>query len=278
MSNFLKVRAESLFIYPVKACGGIRVPRLHFTTAGSIEGDREWVVVDGNGEVVWQGSHPRLALVRPMIHDTMLVLESPGISPIEISMIHSENPCRICLWNDSAKISESYIGFDAGSHAAEFLHRVTGSELRLVRLDANAVSRNSVNPVHLMSTSSLHELNQFLSATGPKPAEMIRFRPNIVLGGIDEPLLPFIEEQFTRLKWTSDAGSNSMTIIGQCIRCIVPNVDPVTAEVSDEPLIAVTKLSAQRFPGGPSYLGIYGKPLQRAALLEQDILEAELSF
>src|SRR5215218_8306476 len=42
----LRVRAESLFIYPIKSCAGVRVPSIQFDALGAIEGDRQWAVAD----------------------------------------------------------------------------------------------------------------------------------------------------------------------------------------------------------------------------------------
>jgi uncharacterized protein YcbX len=276
MENTVQVRAEALFVYPIKSCAGIRVPRLHFTPTGSIEGNREWVIVDAGGEVTWQGSHPRLALVRPAIDDTTLVLGASGVTPLKVSRLHADNHRDFRIWNDATKAMDSYLGFDAGEDAAAFLRHVTGADLRLVRPDANAVARDSANHVHLISTTSLQELNQFLATRDVPPMDMIRLRPNIVLTGDNMP--PFLEEQFSLLRWTSDGQVNQLSVYERCVRCIVPNVNPETAEVIDEYANAVAQLSAQRYPGEPSYFGIYARTSGCARLAEGEIMEVDLNF
>jgi len=277
MKPILPVRVESLFIYPIKSCAGIAVSMFRITELGLIEGDREWIVVDTNGEGVWQGSHPRLALVRPELNDALLVLRGPGQLSVEISRMHTGELCKVSIWNDAAQRNDFHTAIDAGPEVVKFFQNVTGSDLRLMRLDPSAIASVCVNPVHVCSTTSLAELNQTLITQGCGPAETSRFRPNIVLSGIDEPMLPFIEEQITHLNWTSDAHAGEIAVYGKCIRCVVPNVNPDTAEVTEEPANAVARLSAERYPGEPSYFGVYGRTFQRTTLRQGEILEATLS-
>jgi uncharacterized protein YcbX len=63
--EFLSLHAvvDALYIHPIKGCAGERVPALQFSAQGLIAGDRQWVVVNTDAQVVWQGSHPQLALV-----------------------------------------------------------------------------------------------------------------------------------------------------------------------------------------------------------------------
>ena len=278
MPPLLSFLVDSLFVYPIKACSGVRVSQLHFAETGMIQGDREWVVIDVDDAVVWQGAHPRLALIRPTLHGADLVLDAQGESPLPVPNPGADSSCAVRIWNDATKTMESHTGFDAGGGVARFLERVTKARLRLVRLDASACARKSINPVHLASVQSLAELNQFLASRGLACAEMSRFRPNVVLRGQDAQVLPFTEEQVSRFVWGPGAEGHQLAVFGKCVRCIVPNVNPATAAIEDEPLQSVSALSAQRYPGEPSYFGVYGRPKGPASLPEGEILRAELSF
>ncbi len=171
MHNTLRFHVDALFIYPIKACAGLRVARLEFLAQGMVAGDREWVVVDTQGEVVWQGSHPRLALVQPSLQAGSLVLTAPGEAQVTVPPPGGAAACEIRIWNDVDKCMETHTGFDAGPQAAQLLETVTQAKLRLVRLGAAAQSRPCVNPVHLVSQLSLSELNQHLMASGGVEAE-----------------------------------------------------------------------------------------------------------
>ena len=52
------------WIYPVKSLGGVRVDEARITSAGSLALDREWIVVDARGKMVWQGDIARMTVVR----------------------------------------------------------------------------------------------------------------------------------------------------------------------------------------------------------------------
>ena len=278
MNDTVTFLVDSLFVYPIKACAGVRVAQLHFTERSTIQDDREWVVIDPTDEVTWQGAHPRLALVQPALHAGGLTLRAPGESMLVVPGPGADADRTIRLWNDSAKLMETHAGRDAGDGAAAFLERVTGAKLRLVRLDIEARTRPSINPVHVTSLHSLAELNEHLQAHGGAAAQMARLRPNLVLAGGGPQALAFLEEQVARLVWGAEAQQNELTLFDRCVRCVVPNVDPGTADVSEAPLQALAVLSAQRFPNQPVCFGVYGRPTRPSVLSQGDLLVAELSF
>jgi hypothetical protein len=278
MSDRLEARVDALFIYPIKACGAMGVAQLDITPAGLIAGDREWAVVDEKNEVTWQGAHPRLALVRPTRHGHGLQLSVPGGAVIEVPVADANAPCTVRMWNDSVKEMETFDAFDAGDAAALLLWRVTGAPLRLVRLGAQALARRGINPLHLVSVPSLGELNAQLASEGLAEAEALRFRPNLVLGAMTEPLLPFIEEQVTHVGGGADGGAWQMPVSAPCIRCVVPGVSPSSGELSEALPLAVAHLSGQRFPGGPSVFGVYAMPIPGTRIHSGDRLWLELNF
>lgn len=280
MLKNLHVVVDALYLFPVKACAGVRVSELHLSEQGLIVGDREWVVVDTAYEVVWQGSHPQLALVQPMILPNALGLSARGQQDITIPYLVMEQPCRVRFWNDVSKTHDSYAGMDAGDRAADFLQQVTGAELRLVRLSSEALARDLVQPIHITSRASLHELNRALVEDGCEAVEMMRFRPNIVISSGQTHLAPFMEEQCTQVQWTTPTGEGRLSIVEPCIRCVVVNVDPISVEVSGFTLKKVAELSSSRFSKKSvffgSYAQVYHKVAEGQVLSEGAILE--LSF
>ena len=77
------------------------------------------------------------------------------------------------------------------------------------------------------STASLADLNARLAKRGVPPVGIERFRPNIVLAGIDA----FEEDYVERLT----LGDAELKVVKPCVRCSVPNVDPATGVASTEP-------------------------------------------
>jgi uncharacterized protein len=278
MSDAMQVIVDSLHIYPIKSCAGMRVTHLPFTNEGFIADDREWVVVNTDSEVTWQGSHPKLTLVKPIILPDVLRLTAVGHQPVDIAQHPAKPVCQIKIWNDTTKMHDMLDGVDGGDKAAIFLKAVTGANLRLVRLGAAAVSRDTVNRCHIVSTSSMNELNSALKKRGSPAVDIHRFRPNVVVSSLDEMLEPFLEEAITELSWTDEGREGKLSMAQLCIRCVMPNVDPVTADVSEDTLQTVTALSAARHQGKPVYFGTYANIIQTSVLREGTVLKAALNF
>jgi uncharacterized protein YcbX len=177
-----------------------------------------------------------------------------------------------------AKCHEIHKGSDAGYEAARFLQRTAGPGLRLVRLGRTALRRSGLNPVHLAAEDSF---NEFLAALSPEQRHLgnaLRFRPNVLIQGLGEALVPFIEEHLTRLEWSSNGASSALVVTSPCIRCVVPNVDPATGLVDDRVLDAVSKLSAERHPNRPTYFGVYAQPAGPGVLSRSAVLTGSLVF
>lgn len=264
MPDLLDSRVDALYIYPIKSCAAVPVDALQVNQAGLIAGDREWAVIDEKDEVTWQGAHPRLARIRPRLTADRLSIEADGEAGVALAAGGQARTVR--MWNDSLRAVETFGAFDAGDEAAALLQRVTGAPLRLVRFGPEALARHGLNALHLISTASLDELEPTVAA--------LRFRPNLVLGGSDEPLMPFIEEQVTHVH----GDGWCMTVTLPCVRCVVPGVHPQTGEVDDTIPPAVAASSAQRFPGEPSRFGIYAAPTPGCRIAVGQLVGLELGF
>ncbi len=257
MSNTHQLIASDLYVYPIKSCAGLRVDQLNFAESGLIAGDREWVVVNTDAEVVWQGSHPRLCLVSQAFDGNALALSAPDAVGMKVPLARAGQKREVKIWNEFTQTHDRFEGHDEGDAAAVFLSAIVDAPVRLVRLGEDACLRQGVNHVHLMSLSSLAELNDALRANSQHRVSAERFRPNILIAGEPEPLMPFIEESFIDLRWGTGEQTAVLANLRPCVRCVVPNVDPASGRMADEPLPTLTKLSAQRHPGVPVYFGMY---------------------
>ncbi|MED5621081.1 MOSC domain-containing protein [Ideonella sp. BN130291] len=271
------LRVTGLFVHPIKACAGVPVHALSFSDGGGVVGDREWAVTDAEGAVTWQGAYPRLALVRPMLVDGGLRLQAPGMPSLIVPRRQSRWDCEVRLWNDTRGLHESFAAEEAGADVQAWLAGVVGAPLRLVRLGAAALQRPSINPVHLVSWPSLRALDAHLHAGAAVGDLMERLRPNIVVDALeDEALQPFDEDHLARIAWPQAGVTLEAT--GPCVRCVVPNVDPRTASVGDEPLRGMAALSATRHPGQPVRFGVYARSRSAGSLAVGDAGWAELRF
>ena len=117
-----------LFVYPVKSCAGIEVQEAVLTETG-LDLDRAWMVVDADGVFVSQRELPRMALVRPQLRLSDMVLRAPGMLALHVSLDEVEQPLQVQVWGDTVQ------AFDMGKVAAQWFTDFLGRPLRLVRFD-----------------------------------------------------------------------------------------------------------------------------------------------
>ncbi len=268
----LACAATALYVYPIKACAAMPVAEIALDERGGASGDRQWAVVDAEGAVTWQGAHARLALVHPRLDGAGLRLHAGGHA--DVATPSALAPRRIRLWNDLAARHDEFEAFDAGDAVAAWLERVVGAPLRLVRLGEAALARDGTNALHLVFAPSVAAVDAQLAAGGRPAAAVLRYRPNIVLSGaLDE----FIEESVAAVHWQGAAGPVPLAITAPCIRCVVPSVDPATAQVDEAVGDALTRLSQQRRPGATVF-GVYARGAAGARLRVGETARLELAF
>lgn len=242
-----------VWVYPIKSCAGHPVPWADIAAGAGLAGDRNWVLVDDGRKVVWMGGFHRMALVHARAVGRGLRLQAAGFEPFDVP--GDDGPTvQVEMWNDTDKVAEHYAGTDAGDRAAEWLSTVVGQPLRLVRLGADALRRRALEPLHVVSLPSLRELDRRLAELGQGPIVVERFRPNLV---VDHAGAPFAEEAFARIDWPDPAAPRLDMTIG-CVRCVMPNIDPVAAVAQREPLVTVTALSRARGLRAPTF-GMYAR-------------------
>lgn len=238
MSNASEVtaRIERLFVYPVKSCAGIELKEAVLTETG-FDLDRAWMVVDDQGGFVSQRELPRMALVRPQLRLSDVVLRAPGMLALHLQIDVVEEPVRVRVWD------EEVAAYDMGDVAAQWFTDFLGRKLRLVRFDpeqrrlsnqkwtggVEALNQFSDGyPLLVASTASLDLLNGKLAAAGHPPVGIERFRPNIVLSGIEA----HDEDRLDVMRIATREGEVRLRGVKPCARCPIPDIDPATAERS----------------------------------------------
>jgi uncharacterized protein YcbX len=285
--------ATELFVYPVKACAGVAVDALELGPRGGPVGDRGWAVVDADGIVTWQGSHPRLALVAPRFATaagdavprapaeaagTRLLLDAPGLEPILTPPDAQLSSRTVRIFNEGSGRHDTFEAADAGDLVARWLERAAGAPLRLVRLGAAARERDGMNALHLVCTASVAAVDAQLAAAGAPPADPRRYRPNVVLAGQGDSLDPFIEDNVESLTWRHGGAQTRLAVTSLCIRCIVPNVDPATGTIADATGLALASLSQRRRPSEAVAFGLYARGEPGARLARGDTATLALAF
>jgi uncharacterized protein len=230
-------RITRLFIYPIKSCAGVEVTEAVLTETG-LDLDRAWMLVDEAGEFVSQRELPRMALVRPQLKHYEVVLRAPGMLALHLQIDAVEAPARVRVWDDEVN------AYDMGGVAAQWFSDFLGQKLRLVRFDpeqrrvskrqwtgdVEALNQFSDGfPILVASEASLAELNRRLTAAGHGEVGIERFRPNIVLDGVEA----HDEDRLDVMRIAADE-EVQLRPVKPCPRCPIPNIDPATAESSPE--------------------------------------------
>ncbi|QLQ01234.1 MAG: MOSC N-terminal beta barrel domain-containing protein [Burkholderiaceae bacterium] len=227
---------EGLFVHPVKSCAGVAVREALLTEAG-LDLDRAWMLVDEAGEFVTQRELPQLARVVPRLGVTDVVLRAPGMLALHLAADAVEAPARVRIWDDEVD------AWDMGDLAAQWFSDFTGQRLRLVRFDPEVRRLSSRRwtggveapnlfsdgfPLLVTSSASLVGLNERLAAAGHAPVDLRRFRPNLVLGGVE----PHDEDRLAELRIRTDTGTVRLALVKPCARCPIPDVGPTAARAA----------------------------------------------
>ena len=235
---------SGLTLYPIKSCAGIALTQAEVTAFGlEYAGvrDREWMVVDTEGNLLTQRELPAMALIVPRIAGDALELSAPGLPllqlPIASSTLAHAATLDVRVWDDVVS------AWDCGSEAAEWFSRATGTACRLVRFHSAARRLASSKwtgehevptlfsdgfPMLVISEASLADLNQRLAAQGRAALPMNRFRPNVVIAGIEA----FEEDYAAAIR----IGEACLKPVKPCARCPMPSIDQETGRFGPDPL------------------------------------------
>jgi len=239
----LQATIARLFVYPVKSCAGVELPEALLTETG-LEFDRAWMVVDAQGEFVTQRQLPRMALIKPQMKQMEVVLRAPGMLALHLAFDKVEKPVRAKVWKD--EVAAYDMGDIAAQWFSDFLSEPGKPQtLRLVRFDPEQKRLSSLDwtdgveatnqfadgyPLLVASEGSLAELNERLAAAGHDAVGIERFRPNIVLAGIES----HDEDRVDALHIETAEGEAELKPVKPCTRCPIPDIDPTTGVSSPE--------------------------------------------
>ena len=239
-----------LYIYPVKSLKGIALKKVHTGLRG-FKYDREWMITDSHYHFISQREIESMATLKTGIDNASLILRS-NTNQFSVSL-HSEklDQVRATVWGD---ICDAY---DEGDEVSNWLTNelgtYKGSALRLVRFSAEGerpVPEEYLNgeraessfsdqfPYLITSWESLSKLNHSLCEKGSKEVLMNRFRPNIVVQGVDDL------EKMTASDLSCDEAQYSFGLRKPCKRCKIVTINQDTGEIMEpkEPLATLVKL------------------------------------
>jgi len=196
------------------------------------------MVADRRRRFVTQREYPRLALVETRAADGALSLTAPGADAIALpGLSTAATSDEVVVWRSHVR------GFDAGDAAAQWISSFLGTPLRIVRFDRS--KPRMCNPEHaggsgahtmfsdgypllIIGQASLDDLNMRLESKGAQPLPMNRFRPNVVVTGLD----PYDEDHLDTL----ESDGVTLRLVKPCVRCKVTTIDQASGRAGFEPL------------------------------------------
>lgn len=238
----------SLYRYPLKSGSAETLEHGRCDELGLI-GDRRWMVVDAaSGKFLTQRVLPKMALLEARLaEDDALMLNAPGMDALVVPAPAEGSSLRgVLIWRESLQVP------DAGDAAAIWLTRWLERPCRLVHLPnsraiqidpgyARPGERTGFTdgfPFLLIGQGSLDDL----SARVGQLLDERRFRPNLVIAGA----APFAEDGWRRIR----IGDLEFRVVKPCSRCIIPTIDPLTAERSPVQQPLATLASYRKREGG----------------------------
>jgi uncharacterized protein len=225
---------SKLCVYPLKSGQGIELRRVQVQTKGLV-GDREMMLVSGNGRFITQRQFPQLAKIQVSIVEEQITLQLADHSfpSITFRVSLQGRLIEVEIWRDRL------LAIDQGDEVAQwfrqFLNLPEDKTCRLVRQSAEhtrflakkypsdedqPLSLADNYPVMLTATASWTELNQRIMEIHQQRGQAIpmnRFRPNVVI----ETTEPFVEDCWKLIQ----IGEIQFKMAKPCSRCIITTID-----------------------------------------------------
>ena len=225
---------SQLCVYPLKSCQGIELPQAQVRAKGFL-GDREMMLVSGNGRFITQRQFPQLAKVnvKTVREDIVLQLKDDSFPSLTFTPNLTGAEIEVEIWRDRL------VAIDQGDEVAQWFHQLldlapdkicrlvkqSAKHIRTVEKKYSSDDDNPVNfadsyPIMLTATASLAQLNQRIMEIhlSQKQAVVMNcFRPNIVV----KTSKPFVEDRWSLIQ----IGEIQFRVVKPCSRCIITTID-----------------------------------------------------
>ena len=212
---------------------GISLSKAELTANGLLY-DRHWMVVGSNGRFVTQREIPHMTMIHTSLDTDGLVMSMQGHESIQVPYdIFDGGRIETKVWGDTCET------VDQGENISDWLTKALKSKnpLRLVTMIPEFTRPQSkaeilgtetstqfadAAPFLVANEASLERLNTELERKSLHKVPMNRFRPNIVVEGLEA----FTEHHIATLS----AENYRFKLRGPCQRCIITTIDQDTAQ------------------------------------------------
>jgi len=232
-----QITVSQLTIYPVKSFAGIQLEKSKVDSMG-LKFDRRWMVVSPEGKFLTQRTIPKMATINTSLDNEQLTLSVAGKASHLVPIVSPDSEkMDVKIWKDDIKVAK------VGKQTDEWVSDVLGIDCHMVYIEESVVRQCDLTfsekgertgfadgfPILIISEESLRDLNTRLDS----PIDMRRFRPNIVIAGIDA----YAEDELGQFS----INSVDMKGVKLCSRCPMPMVDPDLGErTSQEPIATLS--------------------------------------
>jgi len=226
------ITVSQLWTYPFKSGKGISLPSTQFDSEGMCN-DRRLVALDKNGLFITARRHAQLLQLSCTKNNNGWLLQHPSLSSVcQINHCESSGMLTGTLWKDT------FNALDAGNKAASWLSELLKVDVRVAIWKEQSrysnkykleTSFSDASPVLIATEASVRQACKW----GNIEPDVRRFRPNIVLDGVDA----FVEDQWNQLR----IGDVTFKVLDACVRCILTTRDPDTGEAhtNRQPMMAL---------------------------------------
>ncbi|GAB6030726.1 Mitochondrial amidoxime-reducing component 1 [Chamberlinius hualienensis] len=233
---------SAIYLYPIKSCRGILLESAECLKLGlrsEFIRDREFMIVDSEGNFITARQEPAMILITPSIHPpNQLWIDGPEMETLKVTVPLGTSAADPTMGKViSVRIFKDHVtGMDCGQVASEWFSKYLGKEgVRLVRFHLEKSMRvpeqnglwedlrltdNSIyadlTAYMMLSQASVENLNTKLE----NKVKINNFRPNLVVEGSPA----FGEESWRDVK----IGNVQFLQVKPCTRCILTTIDPET--------------------------------------------------
>lgn len=229
----MSAQLDAITSFPIKSCRGVNVESAELVERG-LSRDRRYMLVDENGRFVTQREEHGLARVEVSVAGSGWLVSAPEHGSFVLpESIETGEPVVTEVWRSmltACEMSEGSRWFSQLlGRAVRLVYFPDESERRVEDEPDSVVAFQDAYPFLIVSRESLEDLNRRL----PRPLEMERFRPNLVVRGVE----PYAEESWQGFR----IGAVRFRMTRPCVRCVVTTLDPRTGEGGKEPLATLAR-------------------------------------